>query len=56
MPEELKLSIAAIPGEAAIVAVLNYCTEVRKTMSEENRDRADDIGLRFLELILGVKR
>jgi hypothetical protein len=45
--------LTVIPGEAALVAVLEYCTKVRETMSEENRKRADELGLRFLEFILG---
>jgi hypothetical protein len=30
-----------LPGEAVIVALLNYYTTVRETMSQENRDEWD---------------
>ena len=51
MPE-FKVDIqagGAFPGEAMIVAIFNYATKVRETMSQENRDRYDAINVAVLE-------
>jgi hypothetical protein len=45
---DIKLS-ATFPGESALVAVLNYLAVHRSTMSEENRNRADDLWLKAFE-------
>jgi hypothetical protein len=47
MPE-LKVGIG-FPGEAVIVAILNYATVCRETMSAANRDRLDTANIQAIE-------
>ena len=55
MPEDMRITLSAgFPGEALVVAILNYATEVRKTMSQANIDRLDAVNLRFLEAVVSV--
>jgi len=37
------------PGEAIIVAILEYATKCRETMSQENRDRLDGLNIKAIE-------
>jgi hypothetical protein len=48
MPE---VRVTVLPGESLAVAFLEYCTKVRETMSQPNRDKADEVGLRFIDLL-----
>ncbi len=46
MPEpiDIKLALAgSIPGEQIVVALLNYATAYRQTMSQEHRDAFDQL-------------
>ena len=38
-----------LPFESVIVAILNYATTNRETMTQPNRDRWDDLGLDLVE-------
>jgi hypothetical protein len=51
MPE---VRVTVLPGESLAVAFLEYCTKVRETMSQPNRDKADEVGLRFVELLTRI--
>jgi hypothetical protein len=47
MPD-VKLS-ATFPGEGVAIALLEYATKCRETMSQENRDRFDGVMIRSME-------
>ncbi len=48
MPVEFNLN-SVVPGEALLVAIFNYATAVRETMTPENRARFDNINLTMIE-------
>jgi hypothetical protein len=41
--------MATMPGEAVAVAILEYAKSCRETMSQENRDRWDAVGVGIAE-------
>lgn len=45
---EFKLGMV-LPGENLLVAIFNYATKVRETMSPENRDKFDSLNIKMLE-------
>jgi len=50
MPTEVKLDLnAKLPGTEVLVAIFEYATVVRATMSQENRDRQDALNMAVLE-------
>lgn len=52
MPEPqplLKINASVWPGESIAVAFFQYLITVRETMSQENIDEADRIGIRLMD-------
>lgn len=54
MPEtivkDIRINVTGtIPGEQIVVAVLNYAATNRATMSQENRDKWDALGIAVFE-------
>ena len=48
--KEIRLNVTgSIPGEALVVAILDYAGKQRETMSQENRDKWDALGLQIIE-------
>jgi len=45
---DLKIGIS-FPGESIVVAILNYATVCRETMSQANRDRLDAVNIQAIE-------
>ena len=45
------IRITTLPGEGFAIALMEYCSKVRETMSQPNRDRQDEIALRFLDFV-----
>lgn len=45
---ELKVGVS-FPGEGIAVAILNYASVCRETMSQENRDKLDALNIRAIE-------
>ena len=41
--------MTTFPGEAIIVAILEYATKCRETMSAENRDKLDALNILAIE-------
>jgi hypothetical protein len=41
--------MATFPGELVIVAILEYATKCRETMSAENRDKLDALNIKAIE-------
>jgi len=50
MSETIDFKVSGqLPGEALVVAMLNYATTARETMSQANRDNWDNIGYIMLK-------
>lgn len=45
----MDLKITALPGEALLVAIFEFASKSRETMSQANRDRYDAVQITMLE-------